>query len=661
MCGIAGFVEKQNKEQALALLKNMGQSLHHRGPDSQGQYYDEHSGLGLAHTRLSILDLSPAGHQPMLSHGGRFVLVFNGEIYNWAHLKSLINKDFSFKGHSDTEILVNCIEQIGIEKTLKEANGMFAIAVLDKENYQLTLARDRCGEKPLYYSLVNHTLYFASELKALKANESWHDEIDVESLGLFMRHNYIPAPYSIYKNTYKLTPGTYITFDLNVQEGKIKNLAEFSPFVGATSLSPKVYWQLKDHIPEQRKEFSSPEMAVDQLNQVLEEVVSEIMVSDVPLGAFLSGGVDSSLVVSVMQKLSSQKVKTFSIGFTDTEYNEAPHAKAVAEHLGTEHTELYVTPNEAWQVVPKLAQIYDEPFADSSQIPTYLVSQLARREVTVSLSGDGGDELFGGYNRYFMATKIWDKVGLQPQWLKSLGAKSIETLPPQQWDQLFGVVKNFMPASLKVNQFGDKLYKASQVLKANTAMEMYLNLISYWQNIQDVVPQCSRTWSILNLLNENTKNLNPREQMMFLDFCSYLSEDILTKVDRASMAHSLESRIPLLDRRVIEFAWSLPLDLKIRNGQGKWLLRQLLYKYVPKGLIERPKMGFGVPVGDWIKGPLNDWAETLLSVESLNKSGLLHTANIRQRWQEHKSGTRNWHMSLWNVLMFQQWLINNTK
>lgn len=657
MCGIAGFIEKQNKEIALAQLQKMSQSLHHRGPDSHGQYFDEISGLGFAHARLSILDLSPAGHQPMVSQQGRFVICYNGEIYNFAKLKKLLPQDFSYKGHSDTEILVNCVEQLGIERTLREACGMFAIALFDREQKQLILARDRSGQKPLYYSFVQNRLAFASELKALKAYEGWQDEVELENLALFMCHNYIPAPFSIYQNTYKLLPGTYLVFDLDIQTGTIKNLENFSPFANQTALCPQPYWQLQDHVLEERKQFQNPDVAVDQLNKILEEVVQEIMISDVPLGAFLSGGVDSSLVVAVMQKLSSQKVKTFSIGFTDQEYNEAPHAKAVAQHLGTEHTQLYVTPQEAWQVVPQLAQIYDEPFADSSQIPTYLVAQLARREVTVSLSGDGGDELFGGYNRYFMATRVWDKVGQQPRWMKTLGVKSIKALPPQQWDQLFSVVKGFMPQALQVKQLGDKLYKATHVLKASTEMEMYLGIISHWQDINEVVPKSQRSWSILNLLNDKIAKLDAREQMMYLDFCSYLTDDILAKVDRASMAHSLEARIPLLDRRVIEFAWSLPLELKIRNGQGKWLLRQLLYKYVPKELIERPKMGFGVPIGEWIKGPLNDWAETLLSEDSLNRSGYLNTPNIRQRWQEHKSGQRNWHMSLWNVLMFQQWLI----
>ncbi|MCB0391662.1 MAG: asparagine synthase (glutamine-hydrolyzing) [Bdellovibrionales bacterium] len=655
MCGIAGFVNQLPKQEALKKLVHMGQSIHHRGPDSKGEYYHEPTGLGFAHARLSILDLSPAGHQPMLSKSERFVICYNGEIYNFNKLKKLLPSDLKLIGHSDTEILINCIEQIGIEKTLDAACGMFALAILDKQNNQVILARDRSGQKPLYYSMANGQLSFASELKAIKALGNWSDEIDVDNLALYMRHNYVPAPYSIFKNTFKLMPGTYIIFD--IENGKLKYTNDFSPFTNGAKLSPKPYWQLDNYISDKRLEFSDPEMAIDQLGSILEEVISEQMISDVPLGAFLSGGVDSSSVVAIMQKLSSQKVKTFSVGFTDKDFNEAPFAKAIAEHLGTDHTELYLTPKDVWDVIPQLHHFYDEPFADSSQVPTYLVSKLARKEVTVSLSGDGGDEMFGGYNRYFLASRIWDKVGQKPQWLKTIGIKSIEVLPPENWDSLFGAIKPILPQSLRVKQIGDKLYKASRVMKAKSDMEMYLSLLSNWQEINEVVPSSQRAWSILNYLNENLQNLDPREKMMYIDFCSYMAEDILTKVDRASMAVSLEGRIPFLDRRVIEFAWKLPLNLKINKGQGKWILRQLLYKYVPKELIERPKMGFGMPIGEWLRGPLNDWAETLLSESMLQKSGMLDVKNIRLRWEEHKSGHRNWNMSLWNILMFQQWLI----
>ncbi|MCB0355976.1 MAG: asparagine synthase (glutamine-hydrolyzing) [Bdellovibrionales bacterium] len=661
MCGIAGFVEKLEKDHALNTLKFMAQSLHHRGPNSKGQYYDESTGVGLAHSRLSILDLSPAGHQPMTSVNERFVIVYNGEIYNFTALKKHLPSALQFKGHSDTEILVNCIEYLGIEKTLDFACGMFALALYDRETHQITLARDRSGQKPLYYSLKKKKLYFASELKSFKEIKAWHDDIDIENVALFMRHNYIPAPYSIYKNTYKLMPGTYIQFQVNAAHGRIENLSEFSPFSDQKPVSPKIYWQLKDHLHKHNKSSFTFAEALEKLDNTLSEVVGEQMVSDVPLGAFLSGGIDSSVVVAIMQKLSPQKIKTFSIGFTDSDFNEAPHASAVAQHLGTDHNELYVTPKEAWEVVPQLAKIYDEPFADSSQIPTYLVAKLARSQVTVSLSGDGGDELFAGYNRYFMAAKIWNKLSKQPFLIKKLGIKAIESLTPEQWDHFYGGVKKVLPKSLQFNQLGDKLYKSTQVLKAQSDMDMYLRLISYWQNITDVVPKSCRSWSILNLLDSEIKNLDPREQMMYLDFNTYLGEDILTKVDRATMAWSLESRIPMLDRRVIELAWSLPLDFKIHKGQGKWILKQLLYRYVPQALIERPKMGFGIPIGEWIKGPLRDWAETLLAEDSLNQSGLLHVKNINQRWQEHKKGQRNWHMSLWNVLMFQQWYFAQVK
>ncbi len=413
MCGIAGFVERLDKEKALHQLKKMGNSILHRGPDSHGEFYDEDAGVGLSHRRLSILDLSPAGHQPMASNSGRYILTYNGEIYNFKVIRKILEqRGVSFKGHSDTEVLVNCIEELGLEESLNKICGMFAIALWDKKDNELTLIRDRSGQKPLYYSFNNGSVQFASELKALKLSPGWQGEVDSDNLALFMRHNYIPAPHSIYKNTFKLMPGTTLQIKINNSTGKACELDNFTPFKNVQGkLSPLMYWDLDEHIDGKRRTFTNPDDAVDELENILSEVVKEQMISDVPLGAFLSGGIDSSLVVAMMQKNSSQKVKTFSIGFEDDAYNEAHHAKDVAEHLGTDHNELYVTPKEAWEVVPKLSKFYDEPFADSSQIPTYLVSKMAKNHVTVSLSGDGGDELFGGYNRYFLATSIWDKVG----------------------------------------------------------------------------------------------------------------------------------------------------------------------------------------------------------------------------------------------------------
>lgn len=636
----------------------MGQDIQHRGPDSHGEFYDERLGVGLSHRRLSIQDLTDSGHQPMSSHSGRWLIAFNGEIYNFKSLKSKL-KHIQFRGQSDTEVLVNYIDEFGLKNTLQVLDGMFAFAALDLKSETLTLARDRAGEKPLYYGFNSKQFYFASELKSFHSNPHWRRDIDPDSLALFMKHSYIPAPFTIFKNIFKLMPGTYLEIPLSLISDQKAN-PEFSPFAKADAssepgLAPVHYWQIKDHIPSRPKIFKNLEEATDNLENLLQQIISEQMVSDVPLGAFLSGGVDSSTVVAIMQKISSRKIKTFSIGFTDKEFNEAPYAQDVARHLGTEHTELYVTPKEAMDVVPNLAQIYGEPFADSSQIPTYLVAQLAKKYVTVSLSGDGGDEIFGGYNRYFLASRIWQRLGGQPPLLRSLGAKSIRLMSTEYWDLLFSVLRPVLPPKFRFKNFGDKIHKVSNILTADSEMQMYLNLISSGPDTSKLVKGAFRDWNIMKLQDPELSSRSLVEKMMVLDFKTYLPEDILTKVDRATMAVSLEARVPFLDRRLIEFAWSLPQDYKVHAGQGKRILKNLLYRYVPIDLVERPKMGFGVPVGDWIKKDLNEWAESLLSESSLKSSGHLCWEPIHKLWQEHKSGHRNWQGLLWNILMYQQW------
>ncbi|MCL5062097.1 MAG: asparagine synthase (glutamine-hydrolyzing) [Nitrospirae bacterium] len=650
MCGIAGFINKNNNICWDESLHKMTASLTHRGPDDEGSWIDRKAGVALGHRRLSILDLSPAGHQPMHSESGRYVIVFNGEIYNHnkirKELELTVNSELrtqnseliKWQGHSDTEVMLAAVEEWGVEDAVKRFIGMFAIALWDREERSLHLVRDRLGEKPLYYGWMDGIFLFASELKAIRAHPSWSGEIDRNALALLLRHNYVPAPYSIYKRIYKLLPGTVLTIDIDNSGSQSK-------------ITPKPYWQAKK-VAEERvaNPFQGSEAeAAEQLEDLLRDAVAQQMVADVPLGAFLSGGIDSSTIVAIMQAQSNRPVKTFTIGFHEEGYNEAIHAKAVARHMGTDHTELYVTPEEAMAVIPKLPALYDEPFSDSSQIPTFLVSQLARQYVTVSLSGDAGDELFGGYNRYFWGRSIWNKIGWLPQKLRNVMASSLCSLSPQQWDKLFAILR------LKYPYSGDKLHKMSEILTVNSPEEMYRRLVSHWKTPSSVVLNAHEPPTLLTDRNQWAKLSDFTQRMMFFDMVTYLPDDILVKVDRASMRVGLESRIPFLDHRVVEFAWRIPLSMKIRNGQGKWLLRQVLYKYVPKELIERPKTGFGIPIDSWLRGPLRDWAEELLNENRL-RQGFFEPAPIREKWTEHLSGRRNWQYHLWDVLMFQAWI-----
>ena len=646
MCGFTGFVDT-NQIDSEEICRRMIGSLNHRGPDHSATWINKELGVALGHARLSIIDLSPAGNQPMQSNCGRFVTIFNGEIYNHLALrKQLITDGFkgSWRGHSDTETILEAFSRWGIKKSFEKSVGMFGLAVLDLRKRKLYLARDRMGEKPVYYGWQDGVFLFGSELKALKLHPKFKNSIDRNSLSLLMRYNTIPSPYSIYEGIFKLSPGNILALDLESRSFEIES-----------------YWSLQDTI---RSSLSNPfhgneQEALLELESVLKNSINEQMISDVPLGAFLSGGVDSSTIVSLMQSQSIDKIKTFSIGFNEEGFDEALNARGVAKYLNTEHTELYVTPSQAREVIPMLPEIFDEPFSDSSQIPTYLVSKLAKEKVDVCLSGDGGDELFGGYNRHFWVRSIWDKVRFLPTFSRYLLFYAITSLSPYKWDKLFKSSTSFLPSRFQTSQPGDKMHKLANVITANSPDEMYKSLVSHWQNPESLVLGAKEIETILTQQFSLIDSLEIEEKMMFLDSITYLSDDILTKVDRSAMAVSLETRIPLLDHRVVELAWRLPLEMKINHGNGKHILRKLLFKYVPRDLVERPKMGFSVPINSWLRGPLNEWAEDLLSTSKLKKEGFFSPDEIKKKWEEHKSGRRDWQHQLWNVLIFQAWLEKN--
>ena len=639
MCGIAGYLgEIPNSNN---LLFEMINAVNHRGPDNHGIWFDENAGIGFAHSRLSILDLSPAGNQPMHSVSNNLVMIFNGEIYNHNEIRSELEKisNRNWRGHSDTETLLAAIEEWGLDSALRKTKGMFALALWDKLNKKLSLARDRLGEKPLYYGWVNEQFVFASELKSIKKFPCFNNQIDRSSLALFLRFNSIPAPHSIYQDIYKLEPGQIIKF-----------------YADSKKTEKHDFWSIEKVYKEARKAKSSltPSEAVNKLESVLSNAVSSQMQSDVALGAFLSGGIDSSTIVSLMQSHSDVNVNTFSIGFNSKDFDEAQHARMVAKHLGTNHFEKYVTDRDALDVIPHLSEIYDEPFADSSQIPTFLVSQFAKHEVTVALSGDAGDELFGGYNRYVFSDKIFSKIAKAPNLIRKLISQTIFSMSEDKWDIILGGLLNKRYANI-----GHKLHKAANVLPAESIRNLHFQLISQIHNPSDWLINANEYKTILNDGIERFAELNSVEQMMAYDLITYLPTDILTKVDRAAMAVSLETRVPFLDLEVIEFSALLPMEFKIRNGVTKWALREILYKHVPKDLIERPKMGFAVPLAEWLRGPLKDWAESLLDEKRLHQEGFFNVEFVRSKWAQHLSGNQNWHHQLWNVLMFQAWLEKN--
>jgi asparagine synthase (glutamine-hydrolysing) len=619
----------------------MADAIAHRGPDSSGTWVDSARGVALGHRRLAILDLSPQGHQPMVSSSGRYVIAFNGEVYNFREMRGELSSRYHFNGGSDTEVMLAAIETYGLESAVRRFVGMFAFALWDRQQCRLHLVRDRLGIKPLYYGRVGGVFAFGSELKAIRALPEFDGEIDRDALALFLRYNCIPAPRSIYKGISKLPPGTI----LSVAEPTMH------------SARPAPYWSARD-VAERGLEspFNGTDAeAANALEELLRDAVRLRMVADVPLGAFLSGGIDSSVVVALMQAQSDRPVRTYSIGSPDPGYDEAQHAKRVAKHIGTDHTELYVTSSDALAVIPKLPTLYDEPFADSSQIPTFLVSELARQHVTVSLSGDGGDELFGGYNRHTWGGRVLNAIRWTPTPLRRGIARVMETSSPTSWDRRYGAVERLIPPRLRQQMFGYKLNKLASALTASDSFDLYERLASHWFDAGTVVIGASSTERPMS-----REPLDPRrgfaDQMMYFDLVTYLPDDILTKVDRASMAVALEARVPLLDHRVVEFAWRLPLHMKIREGRGKWLLRQVLYRHVPQELVERPKSGFGVPLDAWLRGPLRDWAENLLDERRLREEGFLRPERIRERWRQHLSGQASWQYHLWDVLMFQAWL-----
>lgn len=641
MCGIAGyFGQSESAEAADDILRRMGQTLIHRGPDSQGSWIDVAAGFGVVHRRLSIIDLSAEGSQPMHSPSGRYVLAFNGEIYNFQELRrELIAVGFSFRGHSDTEVMLASIEHWGLDGALKNFVGMFAFALWDRRERELYLVRDRFGEKPLYYGWAGRVLLFASELKALRVHPLWQGGIDREALSLFMRLCYIPAPYSIHPGFFKVCPGKYLKFAL--KDGKLQS-------------SEYTYWSLHDVAECSRREpFPDGGELVNMLDELLKKTVRDKMIADVPLGAFLSGGIDSSMIVAIMQSVSDRPVKTFTIGFNEEGYNESHQARSIAEHLGTDHSELIITPEDTLPIIPELAKIYDEPFADSSQIPTFWVSRFAGKSVKVSLSGDGGDEVFGGYNRYLNAG-MFGRMLNRPLVLRKMLNRGIRALSPRRWEQLVRMFSFCCPEELVDGKAGDKLYKFAGILTAKDEAEIFNRLVSTWQ-ISESPVLGEAAASRINLL-ESRSELGFIERMMVSDSLNYLPDDILVKLDRATMAVSLEGRVPFLDHRLVEFAWRVPTALKVAPGKGKLILRNLLSRYAPQEIINRPKKGFAVPIGAWMRHELHDWVESQINENRLKDEGYFNPGSIRSKWAEHAAVKKNWSHHLWNVLMFQSWL-----
>lgn len=641
MCGIVGAWGCALPAQTAAdAVHAMCAAIQHRGPDDGGVMVDESTGVGLGFRRLAILDLSPAGHQPMTSATGRYVIVFNGEIYNYERLRQALPNPPAFRGHSDTEVMLAAITEWGVCDAVERAQGMFAMAIWDRELRELHLTRDRLGEKPLYYARMGDTLLFGSELKALRAHPAWNGKIDRASLALFLRHNYVPAPHSIYTNTFKVRPGTIATFP--------------APNAGA---AVHTYWSVRDVAERGVKSplNGSDDEAIEALDALLRRVVSDEMVADVPLGAFLSGGVDSSALVALMQAQCERPVKTFTIGFSERGFDEAPYAAAVANHLGTDHTTLYVSPSDTLAVIPRLPTIYDEPFADSSQIPTFLVAQLARRSVTVSLSGEGGDELFTGYNRYVWGERMWQRMRRVPRPIRSAVGGAVTALSPAVWDVVFSVANRALPQYLRAVNAGNKVHKAAATLTARTPDELYRRAMTHWASPSDIAG-AAEPHTALTLTGDHPCFAGPINRMRYFDLVSELPDDILVKVDRAAMAVSLESRAPYLHPDVVEFAWRIPPHQQVRQGEGKWLLRQVLYRYVPRTLIERPKMGFGVPIATWLRRELRDWAADLITPDRLKREGYLAPRLIQRAWEDHQRGRVDNSHLLWGVLMFQAWL-----
>jgi asparagine synthase (glutamine-hydrolysing) len=644
MCGIAGIWSPGLRvAERTSIVRRMAGCLAHRGPDAEGFWVPEDAPLAFGHRRLAVVDLTESGTQPMRSASGRWIIVFNGEIYNYRELRRELRQlGVVFRGASDTEVLLAAIEEWGITRALRRCVGMFAIGLWDVELAELHIARDRLGEKPLYYASIGSTFAFSSELKALRSHPDWIGTVDRDALALFLRHTHVPAPLSIYEGVRKVRPGTVISLRLG---GGIIDPIE------------TVYWSaVQTALSAEEHRLAEPDdVLLDRVEDALSATISDQMIADVPLGAFLSGGIDSSLIVALMQRQSSKPVRTFTIGFSEGEFNEAHYAKAVATHLGTEHTEYVVTPREALDVIPLLPRLYDEPFGDSSQIPTYLVSRLARRDVTVALSGDGGDELFGGYARYAEAERLWARLNTVPFRLRTGAARALRTVPDAQWDSLLHAIAMIAPQRLRLDTPG-KVGRFSRLLSRDTREALYGHVASTWDDPTSVVLGSNVQTTAFSEVGRSVRLRSFREQMMLLDVVSYLPDDIMVKVDRAAMGVSLETRAPFLDHRFVELTMRLPFRMKVRDGVSKWTLRQLLCRHVPTALIDRPKMGFGVPMGDWLRGPLRPWAEELLSTRRLETEGYFDAGTIRSVWRDHLRGRSSYSGHLWPVLMFQAWL-----
>lgn len=649
MCGIVGFLttSSESAHSMVSTIEHMALAIRARGPDDAGAWADEGAGVVFGHRRLAVVDLTVEGHQPMVSACGRYVLTFNGEIYNFRDLREeLERRGHQFRGMSDTEVILAAVVEWGAASAVERFNGMFAFGLWDRADRVLTLFRDRVGEKPLYYGWAGHHFLFASDLRAIEQHPSFTGDLNRSALALFLRYGNVPSPHCIYRGFHKLPPGSLLT----VRHGD-----------SATTCRPVQYWSASEVVlAGSRSPFRGTEaQAGDRLDELLRDSVALRMVADVPLGALLSGGVDSAAVVALMQAQSSRPVRTFTIGFREKEFDEASHARAVAQHLGTDHTELYLGANEAVDVIHRIPETYDEPFADASQIPTILLSGLVRRHVTVALSGDGGDELFGGYNRYAFGNAIWNRIAWIPRPMRQFAASLLRTPSSEQWESLSRRL-SFLHRDYGVNGTpGDKFHKLADVLGMQDVDAFYERLVTSWTDPGTIMVG---GWDGSD--DQRPAPVGPGDvasRMMFRDLIGYLPDDILTKVDRASMSVSLEARVPMLDHRLIEFAWSLPLSMKISGGVSKRVLREVVYRYVPRDLIDRPKMGFGVPIGDWLRGPLREWAGDLLDDRSVRADGLLNPTVIRERWSEHLSGRRSWTGPLWTVLMLQAWRRSRTK
>jgi len=641
MCGFAGFLSSPvSSGEGNAILDRMAASLNLRGPDEQGVWLSEIGTVGMAHRRLAVLELGPQGRQPMISSSGRFVLAYNGEIYNYRELKTELEKDgASFRGQSDTAVLLAAIEGWGIEKALDRLVGMFAFALWDEHEKRLILARDRFGEKPLFYGWQGNIFLFGSTLQPLRQHPAWVGGVDLQALAGLVRYDYVPASLSIHPGIKRLLPGTWLEMAWRNGRWQERQTTYWSALAAARSAKASPFVG----------DFSS---AVDVLEAKLVRTLQGQILADVPLGAFLSGGIDSSAVVALMQGLSGRPVKTFTIGFDDPAYDESASAEAVAEYLGTSHTSYRLTQADLLEFIPRLASIYDEPFADASQIPTALVSQVASRDVTVALSGDGGDEIFGGYNRYLLGPRVQAYCTALPRVLRGVIGQTLRSVAPSTWDSLFG----FMADSSRPRHLGEKLHKLASVLPAANARELYQRLATFWHGDFPLVGYGEN--SAGSVLDDGVWQLDwPfAEQMMLADTLTYLPDDILVKVDRAAMAVSLETRAPFLDHRLFEFVWSLPLEYRIRDKQSKALLRELLYRHVPRSLIERPKSGFALPIGQYLRGPLRHWAESMLDPARLRQEGYFDVGRVRTAWDQHCSGRFNRQYELWSILMFQAWL-----